>query len=313
MNHCPICDSETESIIARELRRGSGQVFHCESCHHGFLVSEYQVDLEKYYREDYRREVAHKSASSSTNARELFDTYRSYQKSRLDIIRPFLDSKTSLLEVGASAGQFLVHIKDDVKKVCGIELDLDCHQFLKNELSIDADSHYLDESKFSAEKFDIVCAFQVMEHVHSPLDFIASLDRVTIPDGSIFIEVPNIDDPLLSVWNVPYYHTFYYHSAHIHYFSESSLRKLANQAGFTDAQISFHFTQDYNLLNHLNWILNNSPQSDCHIGLSEINLKGNNDELAAWLNSRLRELNQDYINKLSQFKSTSNIMMHIKK
>ena len=151
-----------------------------------------------------------------------------------------------------------------------------------------------------------------MEHVDSPLSFLHDMKSVSKCGGSIFVEVPNIADPLLSLWNVPYYHRFYYHSAHLHYFSENSLRILANQAGFSDSQISFHFTQDYNLLNHLSWIMNNSPQSDCHIGLSEISITGKDCDLAAWLTSSMQSLNSEYMRRLADLKATSNIMMHIR-
>jgi 2-polyprenyl-3-methyl-5-hydroxy-6-metoxy-1,4-benzoquinol methylase len=310
--NCPLCNVATSNILADRLRRGNGKVYYCSPCDHGFLVPEKKIDAKAYYSEDYRKEYSHKATGEETNARELFETYKKFQKDRLSLIAPYLSTSKTLLEVGASAGQFLVNIVNQVKLINAIELDKACCKFVQNELKIDADYEFLSESKFNKEKYDVVCSFQVMEHVDSPAAFLGDLKSSMKKDGMAFIEVPNLRDPLLSVWNVKSYQTFYYHSAHLHYFTESSLRKVAGDAGFTPDQISFRFLQDYNLLNHLNWITNDSPQATCDVGLSDINLHGPNKEISGWLTEQIKILNSTYVNKLIETKNTSNIMMILK-
>jgi 2-polyprenyl-3-methyl-5-hydroxy-6-metoxy-1,4-benzoquinol methylase len=305
---CPLCGVPTGRVLSRQLRRGKGVVFHCANCDHGFLVPERRLDSKTYYSEAYWQEVSHKASSEGTNASELYDVYSKYQHERLEIIGPHLFPATKLLEIGASAGQFLAHVKDRVAKAHAIELDKSCVDFMRKTLGIDADAEFLRESKFASEKYDVLCSFQVMEHVDSPLDFLRDL-RASMHERSIaFVEVPNLRDPLLAIWNVPAYETFYYHSAHLHYFTEKSLRKVAVDAGFAPAQVSIQFTQDYNLLNHLNWIMNNAPQPTCDLGLSEINIPARDATMATWLTQRLREVNREYIGRLVQAKATSNLM-----
>ena len=77
------------------------------------------------------------------------------------------------------------------------------------------------------------------------------------------------------------------------------------------SKVKFEFTQDYNLLNHLNWINNNTPQEDCHVGLSAVNLKDDEYGISGWLNGELTILNNNYISRLKTLKATSNIMMII--
>ena len=120
--------------------------------------------------------------------------------------------------------------------------------------------------------------------------------------------MPNLYDPLLTLWGVKKYQSFFYHSAHLHYFTESSLRSLVHQLGFSDSQIQFYFTQDYNLLNHLHWIMNDCPQQDCHIGLAPISFSSDNREMSDWLTSELSELKSRYISRLVSSKTTSNIL-----
>lgn len=308
---CPLCDGAPVQVLAQQLRRGKGTVHYCASCDHGFLVPEKVVDAKEYYGELYRQEYSHNAETASTHARELFDVYKNYQRDRLKHITPLLTSATRLLEVGASAGQFLTHVKDKVSEVNAIELDKDCCKFLTNEIGVAADSEFLENSRFAQQTYDVVCTFQVMEHVEDPVQYLKTLKQATRAGGTLFVEVPNLRDPLLSVWDVPTYRTFYYHAAHLHYFTEASLLKVAREAGFRPEQIEFSFTQDYNLLNHLHWVMNNGPQADCHVGLRDISLVGPNKEIAAWLTEEMRALNQKYVEKLAAAKCTSNILMKL--
>ncbi len=291
------------------MRRGSGVVYYCGGCHHGFLVPELGLDAKTYYAETYRQEYSHKAQAAETNARELFDVYRHYQRDRLRLTEPFMSKTTRLLEVGASSGQFLVNIKDLIATAHAIELDKACCAFMRNELGIRADSEFLRESVFAENLYDIVCSFQVMEHVPDPVAFLRELRQSTKKGGTIFVEVPNLHDPLLSVWEVNSYKKFFYHSAHLHYFTEDSLKKTAGIAGFSPDQVAISFIQDYNLLNHLSWVMNDAPQATCHIGLSPINLVGFNREISDWLTEQITKLNSEYMEKLVKDKATSNLMM----
>ena len=309
---CPLCCGVTDIVLSTKLRRGTGIVFYCEACKHGFLDENQAHDAKAYYAEGYRQEYSHNAEAAATNAREIFEIYKSYQKDRLREIGPHLSASTEFLEVGASSGQFCFNIKDKVALVNAIELDKACCAFMTSELGIDADDEFLHESRFADRHYDVICAFQVLEHVPDPVAFLKELRVSAKKGGSIFIEVPNLNDPLLSIWNVEAYQKFFYHSAHLHYFTEDSLRKTARFAGFADEQVNVSFTQDYNLLNHLNWIMNNAPQATCNIGLSEVNLAGDDADMSAWLTSKMKTLNEEYIDRLITKKATANMMMVIK-
>ena len=308
---CPICACETSEIIAAKLRRGDGSVAYCARCEHGFLIQKQAIDPKEYYGELYRQEYSHNAEAAATDAREIYTVYKEYQQERLAHIYPFLNSNTRLLEIGASSGQFLVHIKDKVSEVNAIELDKACCAFLGSEHGIEADSEFLENSRFADSTYDIVCAFQVIEHVEHPVAFLKTLKHATKKGGAIYIEAPNLRDPLLSVWDVPTYRQFFYHSAHLHYFTNTSLIKVAIDAGFRLEQIELNFTQDYNILNHLHWIMNNGPQANCTVGLSEISLRGPNQEIVSWLTEEMKVLNRKYIAKLTDGECTSNILMKL--
>lgn len=307
--HCPLCSRATHKVITNKLRRGAGTVHYCASCDHGFLTENIIKDAKTYYDEEYRSTYSHNAVSSRTDAEEIFNIYSQFQNQRLNVISPQLRPDHKLLEVGASAGQFIFHVRDKVDCVHAIELDTECCEFLRREIGIDCESNYLERSKYFHERYDIVCSFQVLEHVEDPVEFIRNLKRVMAPGAKAFIEVPNLRDPLLSVWDIPNYKSFYYHTAHLQYFTEASLLKVAGLAGFSPEKSGVVFTQDYNLLNHLHWIMNDQPQSDCLVGLSEVKLQGHDSKIDKWLSSELSLLNKRYIGKLVDTKRTSNILL----
>ena len=309
---CPLCETETIKILADKLRRGNGMVRYCCACNHGYLVQEQTVNAKDYYGDLYRQEYSHNAEASATHAKEIYLVYKEYQEDRVNHIKPHLTPDSRLLEVGASAGQFLIHIKDMVSEVNAIELDKACSDFVRKEFGIEVDTEFLENSRFATQTYDVVCAFQVIEHVEHPLEFLKTLRKATQKGGTIFIEAPNLSDPLLAVWGVPTYQKFFYHSAHLHYFTEASLNKVAWDAGFRPDQIEISFTQDYNLLNHLHWIMNDGPQADCRVGLSKIKLSGTNQEVATWLTEEMQVLNQKYIAKLIAAKCTSNMLMKLR-
>lgn len=302
MSNCPVCGAPTDKVLTDRLRRGMGVVYYCESCDLGYLVKTWR-DEKDYYAKDYRDSVSHKAGGSATRAAEIFDVYSRYQKSRVDAVLPHLKPSTSILEIGASAGQFLAHIT--AARRCAIEPDAECCELMEHA-GIETDTAFLRDSRFYRQRFDIVCAFQVMEHAENPVAFLKDIRAVLNPGGVAFVEVPNLYDPLRSVWSISEYEPFYFHGDHLFYFSMDALLAVAHKAGFTAPQI--RFTQDYNLLNHLHWIMTRSPQPDCHIGLSPVKLTGADSGMASWLSHKLAALNDEYVSMLESSGETSNIM-----
>jgi 2-polyprenyl-3-methyl-5-hydroxy-6-metoxy-1,4-benzoquinol methylase len=309
---CPLCGVAAKQVLTPELRRGKGKVLYCSACDHGFLSENLIQDHKAYYDGEYRQEYSHNADAATTNAHEIFEIYSQFQADRLKIIEPELTQGSIVLEVGASAGQFLSHIKNRVAKVHAIELDRACCKFLNDIHGIDCEAEFLENSRFASERYDVICAFQVMEHVEDPVAFLNSLKGVARPGATIYIEVPNLRDPLLTVWDVPTYKKFFYHSAHLHYFTEKSVCQVAAKAGFADASMDVIFTQDYNLLNHLHWIMNDSPQTNCLVGLSEVRVKGPDHEMSNWLSQEMMALNQRYRDRLVARKHTSNLLLRLR-
>ncbi len=302
---CPLCNAETRDLLSNKLRRGEGSVFHCAPCDLGFLRErERPAD---YYDGDYREFAT----PTITEPEQIFATYRNYQRDRLKCVLPRLKWESRILEIGASAGQFLFHLEKRCGARYAIELDTACCEFMGG-MGIAADSRPYAESEYSGTNFrgtfDVVCAFQVMEHVADPVAFLKDVRGALRPGGRAFIEVPNLHDPLRSVWALPEYEQFYFHSDHLFYFSETALRSVASMAGFHRDSIGIEFHQDYNLANHLHWIAAKGPQPDCHAGLGQIRMPGSS-HIADWIAGQLASLDHEYRARLAREGKTANIML----
>jgi 2-polyprenyl-3-methyl-5-hydroxy-6-metoxy-1,4-benzoquinol methylase len=97
----------------------------------------------------------------------------------------------------------------------------------------------------------------VLEHLADPVGVIgACIDRLE-PGGLLYIEVPNVNDALLTLYDVESYHKFHFFRDHLHYFTRSSLERTIRQAGAQAVTISGH--NRFGLANHLYWLKSGKP------------------------------------------------------
>ena len=311
---CPICGKESNYILSEHLRRGTGIVYYCEECNHGMLQSSY--DAEKYYNEDYRKKFKDMISDETIEEtpQELFEMRKNYQQERVELISPFYDLNKSFLEIGCSAGQFLNQIIGKFGKISGVELSEKCAEYVREKWGLDIFTKPI--GTFEMPRYDYIAFFQVLEHIDDPVSFMYSVHKSLNKNGRIFVEIPNLDDPLRKLWNAPTYEKFYYHEAHLNYFSEKSIYKLMEQCGFEIENIVF--LQDYNILNHLWWNFNDMPQNSCSTGLDLPNIVFRKDderslEAGKRINKLLVKFNEEYISVLQEYKLTSNMFIIAKK
>ncbi len=305
---CPMCNIKTERVLARKLRRGTGIVFYCHPCDLGFLFQNKIQDLQEYYARDYRQQASHRADGAATNPEEIYEAYHRYQIDRVRLVEDAVGGSLvdSVLEIGASAGQFLRRVSFHGARKCAIEFDPACCEFMRR-MDIEADTRPLAQSTFRYDKFDVVCAFQVIEHTDNPVKFLTDIKSVLKPGGVAVIECPNLHDALRGIWGLKEYNDFYFHADHRFYFTGRSLKALAKAAGFAKPEI--RFTQDYSILNHLHWLMNRAPQPDCHVGLGPVKFGGSNRMISDWLTGELRRLNEEYVARLTSTGTTSNITL----
>lgn len=314
MKRCPICKSSDLEVLSTKLRDGSeNPILVCKKCDTGFLSEiSSQENLEEYYKETYRRDFK-PDLQAQTNARELFDIYKQFQQDRLQHLSPYFNTENRLLEIGCSAGMFLSHAKKYFKEVVGIELDKESAYFASKECNCTVLQVPLDKAPLEPESFDVICAFQVLEHVTDPVKFLLQTLKYLKKNGILYFEFPNRFDVLVSTYELPFHNQFFYHAAHNYYFSEKGIKIIIDRCNI---EATFFYTQDYNILNHVNWINTDQPQKNCIPGLSQPNLafKKNADTDAKFkLNDFFNSIDIEYKNLLCELKLSSNMAFIAKK
>ncbi len=304
---CNLCQTANVHFVTSKLRRGKGTIYRCHSCEYEFLVKESVRDQKSFYENNYWQSVGPSLAKESSYD-EIFESYVPFQNNRLSTISPFLKDQTSVIEIGCSTGHFLFHLKDFVKRGVGVDFDKKALDYCEKKTGYQVISGGLEAavSELQGETFDVLCCFQVLEHVEDLAAFLNGIKALVKPNGIVYIEVPNLKDPLLTLYDVPDYQKFYYHEDHVHYFSIKSLQKLLRSYGFSGQYLSY---QDYNLANHLNWLSTHKPQASCIGGLGApiIPLQHVDKDVIHSVQNFFFEANKSYLQLLSKLGYTDNL------
>lgn len=123
------------------------------------------------------------------------------EKSEYDIAARYVGSTDAVLEVGAGKGAFSRHIH--CASYAGLETSPDAVALARHEgvelLQDDLDTH----SAQHANCYDVVCAFQVLEHVPDPLVFLRSARRALRDRGRLIVAVPSEDSfASIDFWDI---------------------------------------------------------------------------------------------------------------
>lgn len=116
-------------------------------------------------------------------------------KARLHIIRTQIEQIANgkkdlrILNIGAATGA-TSQMLEEFGTVKSIEYDADCYAFVKERLNIDIVQGSILDLRFGDNEYDIVCAFDVIEHVEDDSKAVSEMFRVCKPGGTVFITVP---------------------------------------------------------------------------------------------------------------------------
>ncbi|MGB9643423.1 MAG: class I SAM-dependent methyltransferase [Candidatus Ratteibacteria bacterium] len=247
---CYLCGNTGIETIQNGVRHdNTSKVKKCDHCGLVFLFPlPDEKELNNYYAIQYRNEY------HDPPAPERFVSDLPEAKIRLKRIKRYLNFDTSILEVGCGTGAFLSQVKPLVKKVVGIEVDEESRTWIQKNFKIDV---YSDIKKQDDKlKFDIIVMFHVLEHLLNPVEYLSNPKKILKDNGRIFIEVPNINDALLSLYNIDTFKKFYFQKAHLCYFSKETLTKVCEKAGLST---SVRGIQRYDFNNHIHWMITGKP------------------------------------------------------
>lgn len=116
-------------------------------------------------------------------------------KARLKILDFILQKKIQkteplkILNAGAATGATSVMLKT-YGEVLSLEYDKDCSEFLSEILNEEVSNDSLTDLPFSEKSYDLVCAFDVIEHIEDDDKAIKEIYRVLNDSGHVYLTVP---------------------------------------------------------------------------------------------------------------------------
>lgn len=153
-----------------------------------------------------------------------------------------------LLEVGASAGNFLVSCRDDGWEVSGVELGGPSSRYAREHRGLNVVTGTIHDAGFPADSFDVVAAWATLEHVPDPREVIGEIFRVLRPGGLFVLSVPNWGGISFRLLGPKHRYVV---SDHLFYFSPKNAASLLGDIGFRNVRTSsldfnpFIFWQDW--------------------------------------------------------------------
>jgi len=150
--------------------------------------------------------------------------YERYENDAIDRIPVWIDylkkycKSGKVLEIGSSHGRFVKELSENGYQSVGLELDREICEWAKLKTGCDIRCKTIDD--IEDEKFDVIFANDVLEHLYDPKEFICKLSNLLKPNGKIILQTVVFNDNLYPMNMIrPLFHTIL--------FEMGSLEKLA--------------------------------------------------------------------------------------
>lgn len=173
---CPFCNPSAEGIII--LKRNKFVARKCSNCH-VIWCDPLRYDAE-FHPSDEQAYLKVTDSGMKGNEKKLHLLY--------SFAPPHSHSR--LLEVGCMHGLFLSQARGKGYNVSGLDLSASAVKLAQETLPGSVKLGILD-NKIDNCSFDIICAFNVIEHMDDPHDFVREANRVLSKDGYLMLETPS--------------------------------------------------------------------------------------------------------------------------
>lgn len=259
-DRCVLCEARSAHLVTERQRFSVVRdVVRCDNCGLVFLHPLFTPEEERrLYEKEYRDIEMVPGESTPRGARDFFESELAVSAQRVARVASHLRPADKALEIGSAAGSFLHLLRPRVAHVEGIEPHLEFSSFVRQELGIRVYDRPLEQLGFGDALYDRIFIWHTLEHLRNPPAFLREVRRLLRPGGEVFIELPNVDDALLTVYRLASFKAFYFQPAHSYYFSRATMRRALEQAGLRS---DVRLMQRYSLANHVNWMRRGRPQA----------------------------------------------------
>jgi len=166
-----------------------------------------------------------------------------------------------LLDVGCATGNFLERMRRRGNwRVQGVEINEEAARYARDRFGLDVFGGELGAAGYADRSFDVVTLWNVLEHLHSPLDTLSEVRRLLKDDGVLILTVPNgasLDARIFGdCWiglDPP---------RHLYTFSPATVRSTLSRAGLQAGEIRFMTGSYHSFTSSLCLAVSNSSLSE---------------------------------------------------
>jgi SAM-dependent methyltransferase len=216
------------------------QIFRCQRC--GVVFSDYELgdgDIREFYGAAYWDGWLGRGLRRDVDGPDEGFKLRTY-RSALDMMKE-VKPCGRLLDVGCGLGDFMVLAAREGYEVYGVDVSEYAAQMVRDSFAdqVQVFTGELAEANYPDGSFDIVTAWDLIEHLPKPKEFLAEVRRILRGDGLFVLRTPNQNSLYHLVADVAYRLGFslpvtkLYHIDHLFYFSDRALLELLAVCGFT--------------------------------------------------------------------------------
>lgn len=221
-DRCPICAAQH---IESACVVGTTTIWQCRACGLGWWDASAH-DFAGFYEKDYYSGGNASPDRGYADYRALRQGQHATARRRLARIRTFAPGAHTLLDVGCGLGYFLEQALEQGWGAAGFEISAYARETMKSAVNAPVHGPPLEGI---AERFDVVTAWDVLEHVANPLDFLRTLGSLVTEGGAIVLTTGDFASLTARVsgrrwhlFNLP---------EHLFFHTPDSMRILARKAG----------------------------------------------------------------------------------
>lgn len=233
----------------------SEHYYVCNECHTLVSDVDFSKDVEHVENEDedlYGKNYWEKLMCRLTGKSSLEEVIDYYLQERtlywIQSLLKYSGGGIRVAEIGAGIGQFCYLMKRAGFKPTGFELSKEICNYAEETLNVDM---YQGDIGEVSETFDMIVAFDLLEHIVDPDNFIKRCGKHLKADGIICLQTPCYNPDLSyedMLEKAPRFQTHLTEFQHINLFSKKAAEKLLRRQGFN--YINFEpavFGDDYDM------------------------------------------------------------------
>ena len=136
-----------------------------------------------------------------------------------------------LLDIGCGYGLFVHAARARGYRAAGIDLDTEALRTGCETMALDLAEMPIEGIRSRPASYDVITAWQVIEHLRMPRASVAAVTLALRPGGVFAGAVPNIGGVFSRIMGKRWY--LLVPPEHLNYFNESSLRRMLHESGFS--------------------------------------------------------------------------------